>query len=93
MIKEHAVERIETRLKSIDFKVDQNHLNMLCKKFPKGKHYIRIALLGKWVMTSDGSYGDCVTAIIRSGIVQTVMLSEKSQRWHDGTFRSFEQKG
>jgi hypothetical protein len=86
---QHAIERMNNRINSVGITIDQKHLSMLCKKFPRGKHYIRVASLGKWIITSDGSSGEHVTAILYNGQVKTLMLSEHMQRWHDGSFKVF----
>jgi hypothetical protein len=82
----HALDRINGRLKETGFSCSAGHLKKLAGKRTRGKHYIRIAQLTKWVMTSDGSAGEVVTAIVQDGRVKTVMLSEIMQRWNDGTF-------
>lgn len=87
MITAHARQRIESRIKSVGIKIDMAKLDKIGRKYSKGKTYVRIAKLDGWMITSDGSNGDCVTAIIKRGRVETVMLSNKSQRWSDGNFR------
>lgn len=87
MIKNHARTRIENRIKSVGITVDMAKLDKIGRKYGKGKTYVRIANLNGWKITADGSYGDCITAIVKHGTVQTVMLSDKFQRWNDGKFR------
>lgn len=92
MITEHATDRLNGRLSDIDAKLDRKHLNMLCKRFKRGKHYIRVLDLNGWKM-SGSSYGEHVTIVIQNGNVKTCMLSDRMQRWNDGTFHVFLQKG
>ena len=91
MITDHAIERMNSRIKQTGKTVDRVHVSKMCEKYPKGKHYTRIMLLGSWIMTSDGSHGDCVTMVTINGIVKTIMISERDQRWADGAFHSHEQ--
>ena len=84
---EHTIERMNNRIKSVGITIDTKHLRTLCKRMRRGKHYVRIASLGRWIMTSDGSHGEHVTAVIFNGQVKTLMISEHMQRWNDGTFK------
>lgn len=82
----HSMDRINGRMKEVGVSVDTAHLSKLRQALPHGKHYVRIVDLGRHMRTSDGSNGDTVVAIVNTGNVVTVMLSNNWQRWQDGKF-------
>lgn len=88
MITLHAETQYNTRiLPTIGRQLSFNRLDDLTAKYRKGKHYIRIANLGKMYYAHDGSNGDTLVAIVLDGSVVTIMLSKQHQRWADGTFQ------
>lgn len=86
MITTHARTRIETRLDGIITTQDIHHIDRISQELETGKFYIRIKEM-RQIMSINGSHGNCITAIIQDGNVKTVMLSERHQRWNDGTFQ------
>lgn len=85
MIEQHAIER-KNRLQHLNMVITDGQLEKVARQYRKGKHYVRVASIGKWVMLPDGSHGEYITVIVKDGIVKTLMVSEKMQRWNDGTF-------
>lgn len=73
----HAMERINTRLNSAGIRIDMDKIasRLTAMNLPMRKVYIELARLPHVRSCNDTSRGDCLIAVVESGIIKTVLLT------------------